>query len=93
MENGPPEDEKAMPLCVRCLQPLHGNPYYCPHCGHVANTLTPYLPFVEIPFYTRFIADSFRLIRVPGTSPFFRAAAMIGVFVLLGPILPILLVI
>lgn len=83
-------EEDAAPLCVRCLQPISGNPYYCPHCGHVANTLTPYLPYIEIPFYTRFIADSARLVKTPGASPLYRAFALLAILVLIVPLLPFL---
>lgn len=56
----PADEEREIPLCVRCLHPIPEGVYYCPHCGHVANTLTPYLPFINIPFYADFWADSIK---------------------------------
>lgn len=92
--DAPTEDEEAAPLCVQCLRPVPGNPYYCPHCGYAVNPLTPYIPYVEIPFYTRVIGDSVRTIKAPGVSPVYRVGALLGVFVFavcLLPILPLLL--
>ena len=45
--------EKAVPLCLKCLRPVDPLGYYCPHCGYDTGQLTPYIPFVNIPWQTR----------------------------------------
>ena len=42
----------AEPLCPQCLKPVNPLSYYCPHCGsnEAINPLTPYIPFVRIPY-------------------------------------------
>lgn len=41
------------PVCLRCLRPVDPLAYYCPHCGEATGQLTPILPFVNIPWWTR----------------------------------------
>jgi len=38
------------PLCLRCLQPVDPRAYYCPNCGEATGQLTPYLPYMNIPW-------------------------------------------
>ncbi len=56
MNAGSPEREQRLeetqetPLCLRCLRPVDPRAYYCPYCGEATGQLTPYLPFVNIPW-------------------------------------------
>ncbi|HLB73564.1 MAG TPA: hypothetical protein VJJ98_06065 [Sedimentisphaerales bacterium] len=45
-----PDD--ALPLCAKCLKPCNPLQYYCDNCASndAINPLTPYIPFVNIPF-------------------------------------------
>ena len=38
------------PLCTGCGRPVEGDGYYCPHCGAAVRNVTPYVPYVNIPF-------------------------------------------
>jgi len=42
--------QKEIPLCIKCLRPVDPLNYYCPHCGEATGQLTPYIPFVNIPW-------------------------------------------
>lgn len=70
--------------------PFPAIPITAPHCGHAVNTLTPYLPYIEIPFYTRFIVDSIRMLKTPGSPVVYRIGALLELVVLLLPFLPFL---
>ncbi len=55
--NGP---EKEVPLCLRCLRPVDPLAHYCPHCGEATGQLTPYIPYVSIPWETRIWGQMWR---------------------------------
>ena len=42
--------EEGNPVCPRCLAPVDPENYYCPVCGEATGRVTPYVPFVNIPF-------------------------------------------
>ena len=44
------DEAEERPLCLRCLQPVDPRAYYCPNCGEATGQLTPYLPYVNIPW-------------------------------------------
>ncbi len=44
---------KEVPVCLRCLEPVDPANHYCPYCGEATGQLTPYIPFVNIPWQTR----------------------------------------
>ena len=44
-------DLDGTPLCLRCLAPADPLEHYCPECGAATGRFTPYIPFVDIPFY------------------------------------------
>jgi hypothetical protein len=45
--------EVEIPLCLRCMQPVDPLAHYCPNCGQAVGQLTPYIPYVNIPWETR----------------------------------------
>jgi hypothetical protein len=45
-----PEETQETPLCLRCLRPVDPRAYYCPYCGEATGQLTPYLPYLNIPW-------------------------------------------
>jgi hypothetical protein len=45
--------EKEIPLCLKCLQPVDSLCHYCPNCGEAVGQLTPYIPYVNIPWQTQ----------------------------------------
>ena len=52
-EGEPPDagpDPEGTPLCTTCGRPVEGDGYYCPHCGGAVRNVTPYVPYVNIPF-------------------------------------------
>ncbi len=50
------------PVCWRCMRPCDPGSYYCPHCGSTdpVNSLTPYMPFVNIPFNYSIFGEMWR---------------------------------
>jgi len=52
--------EKEVPVCLRCLRPADPSAHYCPHCGEATGQLTPYIPFVSIPWETRIWGQMWR---------------------------------
>jgi len=61
-------DEDETQVCARCMRLVSASTYYCPHCGNAVNTLTPYLPFVNIPFYANFCGALWRATTEPDTT-------------------------
>jgi hypothetical protein len=53
-------DPQETPLCLRCLRPVDPRAYYCPHCGEATGQLTPYIPFVNIPWEVRIWGQAWR---------------------------------
>lgn len=57
---GAPQDRESVewhelsyedvPCCTICGRPYVRGQYYCEHCGTVVGNLTPYIPYVNIPF-------------------------------------------
>jgi len=48
----PKDSGEGTPVCIRCFQPVDPLAHYCPHCGQASGQLTPYIPFVNIPWET-----------------------------------------
>jgi hypothetical protein len=69
----PQQDQQGeTPLCLRCMRPADPLTYYCPHCGEATGQLTPYIPFVNIPWQTRIWGQMWRQVwsrevSVPGS--------------------------
>jgi hypothetical protein len=55
--SGQPQE---VPLCLRCLRPVDPRAHYCPHCGEATGQLTPYIPFVNIPWQVQFWGQAWR---------------------------------
>lgn len=49
-EQEPQDVGDGTPVCIRCFQPVDPLAHYCPHCGQATGQLTPYIPFVSIPW-------------------------------------------
>jgi hypothetical protein len=60
--NQPQSQEKQMPLCLNCLRPVDPLYHYCPYCGEATGQLTPYIPFINIPWQTRIWGKMWRQI-------------------------------
>ena len=56
------EQDKATPLCLNCLKPVDPLFHYCPYCGRTTGQLTPYIPFVNIPWQTQIWGQMWRQI-------------------------------
>ena len=46
----PQADNQATPVCLKCLEPIDPLTHYCSNCGEATGNLTPYIPFVNIPY-------------------------------------------
>ena len=46
-------EAKPTPICFRCFALISPRQYYCQICGETVNPLTPYIPFVSIPFHVQ----------------------------------------
>jgi hypothetical protein len=38
----------AVPLCVNCLCPQEGHPWFCPHCGFPAGEYVTTMPYLQV---------------------------------------------
>ena len=45
-----PASDDGVPCCTGCGRPYVRGQYYCDHCGTAVGNLTPYIPYVNIPF-------------------------------------------
>jgi len=62
---------EGMPVCPRCFQPVDPVNYYCPNCAETTGQLTPFIPFVNIPWAANFWGRMWRQVwssdvSVPG---------------------------
>lgn len=39
---------EAIPLCISCLFPQEGRPWFCPHCGFPAGEFVAAMPYLHI---------------------------------------------
>ena len=39
-----------VPVCLRCFTPFDPLQHFCRHCGNTVGQLTPYIPYLNIPF-------------------------------------------
>ena len=79
-------DPRDVPLCTRCLQPYDPLAHFCPHCGCTVGQLTPYMPFVSIPFNVDLLSSLWRRIWADDAHPMTRAFCTVLVL-LCAPIL------
>ena len=86
--------EKEIPLCLKCLQPVNPLFHYCPNCGEAVGQLTPYIPFVNIQWQTRIWGRMWRQLwsrKISFAGKLFRLFMIIwNVPVMLIGIIPIL---
>ncbi|HUT60643.1 MAG TPA: hypothetical protein VNA25_22590 [Phycisphaerae bacterium] len=47
---GHEEQTREVPVCLNCLTPVDPLQHYCPKCGQTVGQLSPYIPFVNIPY-------------------------------------------
>lgn len=67
--DAPTLDDAAVPLCIGCLEPVAPLTHYCGKCGECVGQLSPYIPFVNIPYYARFFGKLWKRVwRTPGIS-------------------------
>ena len=73
--------------CPQCLTPFEEGQYYCSGCGYGVGNLTPYIAFVNLPFYCRFFRDAWRMVWF---NPLVSIAKRIVCLVLIGLFEPIM---
>ncbi|MBN1507047.1 MAG: hypothetical protein JW955_09385 [Sedimentisphaerales bacterium] len=61
-------ESRETPLCLRCLRPVDPHAYYCPNCGEATGQLTPYIPFVNIPWQVDIWGQMWRQVWSPRVS-------------------------
>jgi len=61
-DNEPKDAGDGTPICIRCFQPVDPLAHYCPHCGQATGQLTPYIPYLSIPWETRIWGQVWRQI-------------------------------
>ena len=63
IEHEDPKDaSEGTPVCIRCFRPVDPLAHYCPHCGQASGQLTPYIPYLSIPWETRIWGQVWRQI-------------------------------
>jgi hypothetical protein len=88
-----PDDEviadNAVPLCPKCLKPLHPLQSYCADCdsNEAINPLASYMPFVNIRLTCGFFGKAWRAIWYDEEFPIALKFACLVVIVLFAPIL------
>ena len=56
---------EGTPLCTLCGRPYLLGQYYCEHCGEAVGNITPYVPYVNIPFNYRPFGEIWRRLTHP----------------------------
>ena len=49
-QESPGQINREVPVCLKCLTPHSPLQHYCQECGETVGQLSPYIPFVNIPF-------------------------------------------
>ncbi len=63
IEDQEPKDSgEGIPVCIRCFRPVDPLAHYCPQCGQATGQLTPYIPYLSIPWETRIWGQVWRQI-------------------------------
>lgn len=44
------QSNQEVPVCLKCLTPYSPLQHYCQKCGETVGQLSPYIPYVNIPF-------------------------------------------
>ena len=87
-EYGEPEemddDEDAIPVCPNCLAPYNPLQHYCSDCYEAVGQYTPYIPFVNIRFETRFGRELWKRM-VADNAPLLKSAFYLLLILVLQP--------
>lgn len=81
------ESSEGVPLCLRCLAPHSPHEYYCKHCGAAVGQFTPYIPFVDIPFYANFYGRLWKRVWHERGVPVLSRAFSLWLIGLLAPVM------
>jgi len=85
-----PEDVavEGTPVCPHCLTPFDPDTqYYCAHCGRGVADVTPYVPFVNIPFNCAIFGSMWRKVWREGNVGFGRRLFCLLLIVIFAPIM------
>jgi len=78
---------EGTPLCTRCGRPYLVGQYYCEHCGEAVGNVTPYVPYVNIPFNYRPFGEIWRRLKEPAGRAFRVLAFYLLFLVLFVPLM------
>lgn len=81
-------ETQEVPVCLRCMRPVDPRAHYCPYCGEATGQLTPYIPFVNIPWQVRIWGQMWRQVWSPNVS---LAGRLFRLFVIVW-MMPVLLI-
>lgn len=54
--------DQEVPVCLKCFTPYQPLQHYCQKCGDTVGQLSPYIPFINIPFNMSIFATMWRRI-------------------------------
>ena len=76
---------EGIPLCTLCARPYLLGQYYCEYCGEAVGNLTPYIPYVNIPFNYRPFREIWRRLTHPEGRSFLVLVLYLLFLVLVVP--------
>jgi len=88
------EQEKEIPLCLRCAQPVDPLSHYCPNCGEATGQFTPGIPFVNLRMQVTFWMQAWNQVfsrRISIAGRCFRLFMIILNFPIITLAMPIML--
>ncbi len=80
-------DDEARPVCLRCFTPYKPLQHYCETCGETVGQMTPYIPFVNIPFNVSIFSTMWKRTWSDPDTPLRWRAIFVGMFILFAPLL------
>ncbi|HUU43168.1 MAG TPA: hypothetical protein VMX57_05280 [Planctomycetota bacterium] len=80
-------DPEEIPCCTGCGRPYVKGQYYCQHCGTAVGNLTPYVPYVNIPFNYGPFTDLWKTLRGEAGAGIPRRILAAFVIILMSPIM------
>ena len=86
-QNAARDDEQAVPVCLECLTPYEPLQHYCTKCGSTVGQLSPYIPYVNIPFNYSIFRTMWRRIWSGTGTPVYLKVFCAVMIVLFAPVM------
>ncbi len=80
-------EQEDVPVCLKCFTPYKPPQHYCEACGETVGQLSPYIPFVNIPFFVSIFATMWKRTWSARGTTLRRKAIYLVMFAVLAPVL------